>query len=102
MDRCYYFAHDRRDDPPPSNDPIDVPAVREYARRFINGLRAEKAIGSLHDAELDDLAQRRAEQYRGHQYDLTRVSYARCFALPGPAEGMWPMPIESSQVDTIL
>ncbi|HEX8793383.1 MAG TPA: hypothetical protein VF765_20710 [Polyangiaceae bacterium] len=103
--RCYSFWRDRRDDspePPPSVDPRDVGAIREYTRRFINGLRAEKAVGPVAgDAELDDFAQRRAERYRQEGFDLSRIACARCTELHGPGEGMWPMPVDQ-QVDSIL
>lgn len=100
--RCTYFAHDRRDDPPATPEPVDVGEVREYARQFLNGLRAQKGIGPLaHDAELDAFAQRRAERYRHDQYALLAPACGNCAELHGPAEGMWPMPAEQ-QVDTIL
>ena len=105
MSRCYWWAHDRRDDPPdepPKIDPGDIGAIREYTRQFIDGVRAEKGVGRIErDAELDDLAQRRAEQYRHEHYDLPRVVCAHCYELNGPGEGMWPMPVDQ-QVDTIL
>jgi len=104
--RCYGWAYDRRGDsadPAPSIDPGDVPAIRDYTRRFINGLRAQKGIDAVApDAELDDFAQRRAERYRHDHYDLPRIACAsRCADLYGPGEGMWPMPVDQ-QVDTIL
>ncbi len=103
--RCIGFVRDRRDDPlepTASIDPGDVPAIREYATRFVNGLRAEKGMGPLErNTELDDFAQRRAERYRHDGFDLPRIACARCTELHGPGEGMWPMPVEQ-QVDAIL